>query len=257
MQNIDSEMLTKPLSFPVSASLRPWLIIGFFPLVALVLGADSLGFAADFVGIDLGVVGTVEGQAIANSLAALFFLLLFWGLDVQERLMALIFIPFSALAEYLFSPVWEVYAYRLSAVPLYVPFGHAILFSTGLMLSKVSKLEDWPQLQPILLGMLTLLFGGSILWLQDAFSAVLGLLFLLVLAWRGCRLVYPIMAFLVLYIELLGTGLGCWRWEAQAFGVLPTTNPPFGAFVFYVFGDIAVLKLTRLLLPAPADTGVL
>ncbi|NJR69646.1 MAG: hypothetical protein HC771_14020 [Synechococcales cyanobacterium CRU_2_2] len=235
-------ILTERLSFPSLTTLRPCLIVGFFPLVALVLGADSRWFAAT----NWGLAGW-GGQAIANVLAALFFLVLLGGLDFQERLMALIFVPFSALAEYLFSPVWEVYLYRLEAVPLYVPLGHAILFSTGLMLSKLKKLEDWPPLQSVLLGLLALLFGGAILFLHDAFSALLGGLFALVLNWRGCRLVYPIMAFLVLYIELLGTGLGCWTWEAKAFGILPTTNPPLGAFVFYVFGDIAVLKLVRML----------
>ncbi|MGF1538989.1 MAG: hypothetical protein ACFCU5_00830 [Pleurocapsa sp.] len=216
-------------------SLRYALIAGFFPLVALVLGADSIWFAErDF-----------SGQLLADGLAAVYFILLLWGLDGEERLMVLIFVPFSAIAEYIFSSVLAVYTYRLSVVPIYVPLGHAILFSTGLMLSKLPvAIARQNRLQPILLSVQGILFAGTILFLQDIFSAVLGTLFALVLWWRGCRLIYPIMGFLVLYIELLGTRLGCWVWQENAFNLFHTTNPPFGAFVFYVFGDIAILKIS-------------
>ena len=216
-------------------ALRYSLIAGFFPLVALVLGADSLWFAEH----------DLQGQLLANSLTALYLIALLWGLDSEERLMVTIFVPFSALAEYTFSSVFEVYTYRLGAVPIYVPLGHAILFGTGLMLSKLPIFTSYNRIQSILLALQGLLFAGAILWLQDIFSAILGTLFGLVLWWRGCRLIYPIMGFLVLYIELLGTGLGCWIWQVNAFNLFQTTNPPFGAFVFYVFGDIAVLKMSR------------
>ncbi|GAB4536303.1 MAG: hypothetical protein Tsb0014_23950 [Pleurocapsa sp.] len=214
---------------------RYGLIAVFFPLVVLVLGADSLWLS----GQDL------SGQLLADALAVVFFGFLLWGLDANERIMALIFVPFSAFAEYLFSSVLEVYTYRLEAVPFYVPLGHAILFSTGLMLAKLPEENIQPRIQLILLSLQVLLFAGVIIFWQDFFSAVLGILFALVLWWRGCRLIYPIMGFLVLYIELLGTGLGCWVWQENAFNILHTTNPPFGAFVFYVFGDIAVLKMSR------------
>ena len=216
-------------------ALRYGLIAGFFPLVALVLGADSLAFSEQYP----------QGQLLADGLTALYLIMLLWGLDSEERLMVIIFVPFSALAEYIFSSVFEVYIYRLEAVPVYVPLGHAILFSTGLMLSKLPIFTSRDWIQPILLAIQGLLFAGAIFLLQDLFSAVLGTLFALVLWWRGYRLIYLIMSFLVLYIELLGTGLGCWVWQEHAFDLFQTTNPPFGAFVFYVFGDIAVLKISR------------
>jgi hypothetical protein len=215
---------------------RYGLIAGFFPLVVLVLGADSIWFAGD----------GLSGQLLADGLAAAYFLLLLWGLNASERLMVFIFVPFSAIAEYIFSSVLEIYTYRLATVPIYVPLGHAILFSTGLMLSKLpTAIAERHRLQSILLVLQGLLFVGTILLLKDIFSAILGILFALILWWRGCRLIYPIMGFLVLYIELLGTGFGCWVWQENAFNLFHTTNPPFGAFVFYVFGDIAILKISR------------
>jgi hypothetical protein len=216
-------------------SLRHALIAGFFPLVALVLGADSIWLSgSDF-----------SGQLLADGLAAAYFILLLWGLDAGEKLMVLIFVPFSAIAEYVFSSILGIYTYRLATVPIYVPLGHAILFSTGLMLSKLPvAIARENRLQPILLSLQGFLFAGAILFLQDILSAILGTLFALVIWWRGCRSIYLIMGFLVLYIELLGTGFGCWVWQKNAFNLLHTTNPPFGAFVFYVFGDIAILKMS-------------
>ena len=219
--------------FKNSLLSRCLFITGFFPLVALVLGAD-FWYAEN------------SEQSIANLLAAIYFLGLLTVLDSQERMMAIIFVPFSALAEYIFSSILEVYTYRLSTVPLYVPLGHAILFATGLMLAKLPAIASrQDKLQAILLTIQALIFAGVIIFWQDIFTAVLGILFGLVIWWRGCRLMYPIMCFLVLYIELLGTGFGCWTWQANAFNLFHTTNPPFGAFVFYVFGDIAILKVAR------------
>lgn len=213
---------------------RCLFITGFFPLVALVLGADSLWYAE-----------ANSEQSIANLLAAIYFLGLLTVLDSQERIMAIIFVPFSALAEYIFSSILEVYTYRLETVPLYVPLGHAILFGTGLMLAKLPAIAVRDKLQTILFTIQALIFAGVIIFWQDIFTAVLGILFGLVIWWRGCRLIYPIMCFLVLYIELLGTNFGCWTWQANTFNIFHTTNPPFGAFVFYVFGDITILKMAR------------
>ncbi len=54
------------------------------------------------------------------------------------------------------------------------------------------------------------------------------------------------MGFLVLYIELMGTWLGCWRWDLNPLnGLLHTTNPPVGAFVCYVIADIIVIMSLR------------
>lgn len=224
-----------PQNLPLS--LRYVLTAGFFPLVALVLGADSVWFSGD----------DLKGQLLSNGLTGLYFMLLLWGLDREEKLMAIIFVPFSAVAEYMFSSVWEVYTYRLEAVPIYVPLGHGILFSTGLMLSKLPVIKSQNRIQEKLLSLQGMLWVGAIVLWQDVFSAILGTLLGVILWWRGCRLIYPIMGFLVLYIELLGTGWGCWAWEEKAFNLFQTTNPPVAVLVFYVFGDIVMLKMSRYL----------
>ena len=57
-------------------------------------------------------------------------------------------------------------------------------------------------------------------------------------------LMYLWLALPVLWIELIGTHFGDWRWASSSFG-LPAANPPFGAFVCYVGGDLLVLNMSR------------
>ena len=96
------------------------------------------------------------------------------------------------------------------------------------------------------------LFGGAVLALGDTLSAIFGALLVVILYRKRCRPFYLIMGVLVLYIELVGTALGCWVWDPAPFGVLRTTNPPVGAFVCYVIADILVMKISAfLVLRAP------
>ncbi|HEU5088937.1 MAG TPA: hypothetical protein VFT99_15890, partial [Roseiflexaceae bacterium] len=182
--------------------------------------------------------------------APLYLLVVVRWLPPEQRLPALVFVPFSALGEYIFSILFGWYDYKFGAVPLYVPFGHAILFSTGLLI------EDQPwvqrhlaQVRWALVAFLAALFAGAVIALGDTLSLALGVLFLYILYRKRMRLLYLIMGVLVLYIELVGTQFGCWTWRQAAWGALHTTNPPVGAFVCYVIADILVLKLSARLQP--------
>ena len=235
MPDADLESDTLQDLFVKNITIRHLLIAGFIPLVFCVLGADSQLLSEQ----------KLATQTIADILAIIYFFLMVLNLRREEQVMALIFVPFSAVAEYLFSLIFGLYTYRLEAVPLYVPFGHGILFTTGLLISELSFLSKSSKLKPVLLCIYTLIFSGVIVLFQDIFSGLLGCVFLWVLQRKGCRLLYLIMGILVLYIELLGTSLGCWTWHPLAFEIVPTTNPPFGAFIFYVLGDLGVMKLSR------------
>ncbi|NEQ95320.1 MAG: hypothetical protein F6K30_01070 [Cyanothece sp. SIO2G6] len=215
--------------------IRRGLILGFAPILIAVLGVDSVNLA------DHGY----RTQWLADWMAIAYFTVMLWGLKAEERRIAIIFVPFSALAEYLFSQVFDLYLYRLDMVPLYVPFGHAILFSTGLVLADLKALQQWNMLRWILLGVHLMLFLLAIALWHDGLSAILLLIFAWVLQRKGARLLYGIMGCLVLMVELSGTSLGCWTWQSESFGWLHTTNPPVGAFVFYVLGDLAGFKLGR------------
>ena len=214
---------------------RRLLIWAFWPVVLVVLGLDSrLLFQAGF-----------DGQWLCTIAAPLYLLLVVRRLPAEQRLPALVFVPFSAMGEYIFSILFGWYDYKFGIVPLYVPFGHAILFSTGLLI----EAQPWvqrhlAQVRWALVAFLAALFAGAVLALGDTLSLVLGILFVYILHRKRMRLLYLIMGVLVLYIELVGTQFGCWTWRQAAWGTLHTTNPPVGAFVCYVIADILVLKLS-------------
>jgi tetratricopeptide (TPR) repeat protein len=212
---------------------RGWRIALFFPVVLFVLAGDSAWLAAR----------GWDGRLATMIAAPVYLLLMLGGLRHEHRIMTLVFVPFTAAGEYLFSIVFQWYTYRAGGVPVYVPFGHAILLATGLLIvDSPWVVRHTPALRRALLlfhGLLTL---GALLLYGDTLSALLGLILLGVLvAYRG-RLLYLVIGVLVLYIELVGTWLGCWRWQAAPFGVLRTTNPPVGAFVCYVLADVLVMQ---------------
>jgi hypothetical protein len=161
-------------------------------------------------------------------------------------LAAWLFIPISAVGEGLFSLVFGLYRYRLGGVPIYVPFGHAMLLSVGFLVASSAFVERYQrQVRRSLLIFHVSLIGGCFLLFGDTLSLVFIGAFLMLLrrnAFRPDALTfYVIMGVIVLYIEILGTSWGCWAWKSASWG-LHATNPPTGAFACYVIGDIVAMK---------------
>lgn len=232
-------LITKILTFETSALVKRFILITFLPFTAVVLTIDSQQMAT---------AQGINGQPLANVVIISYFLILLFGLRPEQRLMALIFVPFSAIGECIFSLVFGLYIYRLEMVPLYVPFGHGVLFSMGLLVAELEFTRQYEtQLKPILISLYCLLFGGAILLLHDSLSIIFGLVFLWVLRRKGYQTLYFIMGLLVLFVELTGTHWGCWAWTPHPFGLswLQATNPPVGAFACYVLADLGVMKLAR------------
>jgi hypothetical protein len=226
---------------------RQLLIAGFVPLVAAALAADSRLL------LDTGI----NGQLFSNIAGPLYLLALLRGLGPEQRRMALIFVPFSAIGEYLFSLIFQLYHYKFGGVPFYVPFGHAILFSTGLLIADLPVVHAYErQVRQVLLAVHLFLFAGALLAFHDTLSAVFGIFFGIILWRKRARPFYLIMGLLVLYIEIVGTVLGCWVWNPTPWGILHTTNPPVGAFVCYVIADILVMKLSRRFAPLTTHVAI-
>jgi hypothetical protein len=215
---------------------RNWLIAGFVPIVIFALGADSQ------VLLERGF----DGQILSNIAAPIYFLLVLLGLRTDQRLMAIVFVPFATIGEYIFSLILQLYAYKFGSVPFYVPFGHAILFSTGLLIAEHPVVVAHEA--RVRLGLLIAqagLFLGALLLFGDTLSAIFGLVFVPLFLCAKSRTLYLIMGMLVLYIEIVGTAFGCWVWESAPLGFLHTTNPPVGAFVCYVIADMFVIRIAR------------
>ena len=232
-------LITKILSFHPSNLVRRFILISFLPLSAMVLAVDSRQLVA---------AQKIDGQPFANLFIISYFLLLLFGLRPEQRLMALIFVPFAAIGECIFSLLFGLYIYRLEMVPLYVPFGHGVLFSMGLLVAELQIIRQHEErVKPVLISVFCLLLGGAILLLHDSLSSILGLVFLWVLRRKGYQTLYFIMGLLVLYVELVGTHWGCWAWTPHPFSQswLHATNPPVGAFACYVLADLGVMKIAR------------
>jgi hypothetical protein len=231
---------SKLLTLQESNLVKSVILISFPILATLVLGIDSSLIANQ----------GFEGQAIVDALTISYFLLLLFALSPNQRLTAAIFVPFAVVGEYIFSLILEMYHYRLGGVPIYVPFGHAILFSVGVLISELSLVRKYEQqMRPVFSSIYGIILASVVAFFHDTLSVVFALVFLWVLRRKGYQTLYFIMGFLVLYIELVGTGWGCWVWQIHPLEIswLQTTNPPVGVFVCYVLADLGVMKIARYL----------
>jgi hypothetical protein len=149
-------------------------------------------------------------------------------------------IALAGFGEVVLSLGWQVYDYQFGNLPAFVPPGHALLMTLGVLVQPFVSRRH-----------VTLVSIGAALWGAvavargtDEFGAGLALVFLLcVVASRG-RNLYAAMFVLALLMELYGTALGNWAWR----GVVPGTgwtaaNPPFAAGAFYALLDLLVLAL--------------
>jgi hypothetical protein len=217
-----------------------YLLLIFWPLTAMVLFFDSLALRA--MGID--------GQVWSNFMAPIYLLILLPALRPEQRLMALVFLPIATVGEFVFSLLFQLYTYADGMVPFYVPFGHAILFGTGLIFCNQPWTERYtPQLRWGLLAFHSALLSGAIIVFGDTLSALFTVLLSYILYRSRLRLFYLVMGILVLFVEVVGTRFGCWYWDpAPVHGLFHAVNPPVAALSCYVLADILVIRITRRML---------
>jgi hypothetical protein len=171
---------------------------------------------------------------------------------VERRLLVLCTV-IAGMGEVVLSLVWGLYDYQFHNVPLFVPPGHALLMTLGLIVTRhiPLRISGW-WVGIVVAGAIG--WGGHA-WItdMDRFGTVLCGLFLLCAAFGRARALYATMFVLALTMELYGTALGNWRWAASAPGLgLSQFNPPFSAGAFYGVLDLIVLNALRLWRDAPA-----
>jgi hypothetical protein len=144
------------------------------------------------------------------------------------RVQVAVVIVIATCVEYTASPLLGLYTYRLHNVPSYVPPGHGLVYLAALNIGSCALAA---RLRLPLVGLVMYLF-----------------LVRFILVGRQ-PLVYA-GAFLVCsYLELIGTGVGAWRWATHdPTGVLTIGNPPSGIPGGYCFLDAFGIAMAPMVL---------
>ncbi len=171
----------------------------------------------------------------------------------MERRLLLLCTGISAAGEVFLSLVWGLYDYQFHNVPLFVPPGHALLMTLGLL---AAPLLGRPAVAAISFGAAA--WGVYAWWAGfDRFGAALFGIYAFCMLIGRARALYAAMFVLALTMELYGTALGNWAWAAEArWLALSQSNPPFSAGAFYCMLDLLVLAaLAALPRVVPAPSG--
>ena len=207
----------------------------FFTLFTVIaLGIDSVSFLSH----------VFDGRQITNVLAIAYFLLFFSVSDSTLKKLMLLMVLLSYIGEIIFCTLLGMYQYRTEMIPLYVPFGHAIVYASGYVFARTNwAIKYEKRLRTIFITFFILLFIAVGYFLNDVFSLIFGALFFVILKRKKWQNLYCFIALCVLFIELVGTYFKCWTWATKTFILIPTANPPMGAIFFYAGGDVLLVKI--------------
>ena len=204
----------------------------FFTILALWI--DSVYFNATYF----------DGRILTNVLAIIYFCLFFFSAQSYLRKLMFCMVFLSYIGELIFCKLLGMYAYRTPDIPIYVPFGHAIVYASGFVIAEMPfVVKNNNKLKKIFLVSFSVLFLGVGLFLNDIFSLIFGALFFVLMKRKRWQNVYFSIAFCVIFIELVGTFFKCWTWVPKTFGVISAINPPMGAVFFYAGGDVILAKI--------------
>lgn len=218
-----------------SEKSNSYLYAYFFPFFTLLaLWIDSVYFSKH----------NFDGRSLTNFLAIFYFSLFFFSAQSYLRKLMFVMVFLSYIGELIFCKLLEMYAYRTPDIPLYVPFGHAIVYASGFVLvERPFFVANENKLKQLFFISFATLFLGVGIFLHDIFSLVFGTLFFVLLKRKKWNNVYYSIALCVIFIELVGTYFKCWTWVPKTFGVIPAVNPPMGAVFFYAGGDVILAKM--------------
>jgi hypothetical protein len=221
--------------------MTPAVVLAWIPLV---------------LGLDRGA--SMTQQRLLGIGTWLLLLALLRREDNRTRAQVAVVVVFATAVEYCFAGWLGVYVYRLHDVPWFVPPGHGLVYLGALAIGRSAYVA---RSQRRLVPLVLVLGGGYAFWglVLSGRQDVLGafwfgcLAFFLLRGRQGTRsrqrsqnnLVFVGAFVVVTYLELIGTGLGNWTWQARdpILGVVSMGNPPSGAAGGYGFFDAAALLL--------------
>ena len=191
--------------------------------------------------------GPLERQVLLGvaTVAVLTFVLA--GQPGLVRVQVLVVVAVASAIEVVCSPILGVYLYQFHNVPLYVPPAHGLVYLAALSFGRTALLRSCARPATVaVLGLATAwaAWGLAVSTRADVLGAF----------WYGCLVVFLardrtrllfVAAFAVVgYLELLGTSLGVWTWQAHdPMGLVGIGNPPSGIAGGYGWFDVAAMLL--------------
>lgn len=169
-----------------------------------------------------------------------------------ERRLIVVVVAFWACVEVLGSIVWGVYRYRFDNLPLYVPFGHGLIYLFGLRAMRTPFTARHGRTLAVICALaaigwalagLTLLpaLGGRL----DVAGALLAPMFVRGILRSPRASFYAAIFVATSVLELLGTGLGNWTWaETQPLTMIAQGNPPSVIAGAYCIWDAVLGRLS-------------
>ena len=160
------------------------------------------------------------------------------------RLQTLAVVGIATVGEIVGSIVWGVYTYRLDNLPAFVPPGHGLVYLCGFSLAALAARRPNVLLVAAVAGAsLWAVLGLTVLPTTDL-SGAIGCTFLIVVLMKTRRPVYAGVFLVVAGLEIYGTAIGTWAWQAVVPGLgIPQGNPPSGAASGYVVFDVLAIAL--------------
>jgi hypothetical protein len=188
------------------------------------------------------------GQPVVVVATLVLFLTILARESSTHRVMMLVCLLYASIGEVLLSIVWRVYDYRLGNLPLFVPPGHVLLFLLGMSIA--------PHVRRAAVIAIAIGAAGTVAFLaltgRDTLSVLLVSVFLGCVVFGRERQLYATMFVLALAMELYGTWLGNWHWNAHVSRTgMVTLNPPVAAGAFYCALDLLVMLTMRALGRSP------
>ena len=193
----------------------------------------------------------------SGQITAIIWTLFVWGAlfkaggNDEQRVLVLC-TAISGIGEVILSLVWGLYDYQFTNVPLFVPPGHALLMTLGLISSQKMLNHKVGRAFRAIFPWGAFIYAGFAWMLRfDQFGAVLFGVFGVCMLFSRARMLYVTMFVLALVMELYGTALGNWTWVSTTPGLgITSANPPFSAGALYCLLDLLVLGAIKLLSPA-------
>lgn len=179
------------------------------------------------------------GQHLATAWACAVWGWLYHAGGRAERRSLLLCMLIAGFGEAVLALAWGLYDYQFGNLPLFVPPGHALLMTLGVLVA-----ARLPGRATVLVILVPAAAWAVVAWATDLdrFGTLLFVMFAGCLVFGRDRVLYSVMFVLALMMELYGTALANWTWQPMVPGLgISASNPPFAAGAFYALLDLLVL----------------